>query len=315
MISKNHPVVYPMEETWDTLIILDACRYDSFSKIQKEYFNGELSRRRSPATWTHEWALRAFPQHYEDVIYVSSNPIIASGELPISSLPWVQTVFQGDRHFFRTIDVWYHEWDRALGTVRPERVNEIALQVINAYPEKRLIIHYFQPHTPYICLGGVQFRKRHNLRYRISEILPWTIPKLLGKETGNRVLQGMGISRPSLQRLIVNRLGPMALQRAYESDLRLALECVVDLLDYLQGKIVVTSDHGEFLGEGGHFGHSSHNFAMPDHTPLTDIPWLELTREEILKKPDVVKEHEALSAPGKASEELIREKLIDLGYL
>ena len=50
-----------IDEDWDFLIILDACRYDYFKKNYKKYFKiGKLEKRKTLATWTLEWAERNF---------------------------------------------------------------------------------------------------------------------------------------------------------------------------------------------------------------------------------------------------------------
>lgn len=59
-----------MEEGQDHLIILDACRYDYFSALWRNYFNGELEKRVSPGSDTLEWCLKSFKGYYPDVIYL-----------------------------------------------------------------------------------------------------------------------------------------------------------------------------------------------------------------------------------------------------
>jgi len=47
---------YVMDEEWDFLIILDACRYDYFKEIYKNYLDGGNSMKAiSPAIETIEW--------------------------------------------------------------------------------------------------------------------------------------------------------------------------------------------------------------------------------------------------------------------
>jgi len=58
-----------MEEEWDYLIILDACRYDYFSAFWKNYFDGELEKRVSLGSCMLEWCLKSFKGYYP-VIYI-----------------------------------------------------------------------------------------------------------------------------------------------------------------------------------------------------------------------------------------------------
>ena len=41
-------------EEWDTLIVLDACRYDFFEKVYRDYLSGTLEKRVSPGSCTEE---------------------------------------------------------------------------------------------------------------------------------------------------------------------------------------------------------------------------------------------------------------------
>jgi len=61
------------------------------------------------------------------------------------------------------------------------------------------------------------------------------------------------------------------LRRAYQANLALAWNCAHQLAGRLTGRVVVTSDHGEILGEyGGQFGHES-KWHYPE---LYRVPWL-----------------------------------------
>jgi hypothetical protein len=44
-----------MQEYWDYLIILDACRYDYFGKFCKQYFSGRLEKRWSLGSSIIKW--------------------------------------------------------------------------------------------------------------------------------------------------------------------------------------------------------------------------------------------------------------------
>jgi hypothetical protein len=140
-----------MEEQWDYCIILDACRYDYFEAVHNEYFEGILERRTSLATDTIGWCKNSFKTYHPGVIYVSANPYVNSWK-PILG-------FSARSHFYRVIDVWDRGWDEKLGTVPPWVVNETALNVIPHHKGRRFIIHYLQPHAPYIGsrFSGVGF--------------------------------------------------------------------------------------------------------------------------------------------------------------
>ena len=63
---------------------------------------------------------------------------------------------------------------------------------------------------------------------------------------------------------------------AYEETLDLVLERVSEINPHLNGRIVVTTDHGELLGEDGVWGHPLNS----DHPALWEIPWFEVEKNE-----------------------------------
>ena len=132
-----------MQDPWDCLIVLDACRYDYFAEVWTEFLPaGELTKVHSAGSSTVEWRDNSFPSYYDDIVYVSANPYINS----------VRAVegFLAREHFQRVEDVWSDGWDAAKGTVLPQSVTEAALRVVRGDSPRRLIVHYLQPHSPYL---------------------------------------------------------------------------------------------------------------------------------------------------------------------
>ena len=270
-----------MEEDWDYLIILDACRYDYFQKVYGNYLRGKLRKARSPASATSEWLKKTFTRRYNDVVYVSANPYINSRGVDVVG-------FDARDYFHTIIDVWDFGWNEAVGTVPPEEVNSAAIAAKLTHPNKRLIIHYLQPHAPYISLAnkapesglspdklraGVFLLRNPVLRYF------WNIlsgeSRFLKDMFVNKVvwkISGLFAPLPSLPMNDALRLvGRKGLLRAYEANMRIVLTQVAKLVDHLQGKIVVTSDHGELLGEKNEYYHRPHHYI----SHLIDVPYLE----------------------------------------
>ncbi|RLE62266.1 MAG: hypothetical protein DRJ38_09930, partial [Thermoprotei archaeon] len=100
--------VLDLEEDWDFLIVLDACRYDFFDILHSNLFDGILEKRYSKGIDTPSWFKETFKNPYRDVIYISGNPYINS-KVPISGC-------DANRKFFKVIDVWDSSWDDNLGT-------------------------------------------------------------------------------------------------------------------------------------------------------------------------------------------------------
>jgi len=270
-----------MEEKWDYLIILDACRYDYFQKVFGNYLRGTLRKARSPASATSEWLKKTFTRRYDDVVYVSANPYINSRGVDVVG-------FDARDYFHKIVDVWDFGWNEAVGTVPPEEVNAAAITATLTHPNKRLIIHYLQPHAPYISLAnhapesvlspdklrsGV-FLLRNPVIRHFWKILSGE-SRFLEDALVNKVV--WKISRlfgplPSLPMNDALRLvGRKGLLRAYEANVRIVLTHVAKLVDRLQGKIVVTSDHGELLGEKNEYYHRPQHYI----SPLIDVPYLE----------------------------------------
>lgn len=226
---------YINSRKWDYLVILDACRYDVFEKHVWKYLDGKLMKAVSPGGFTYKWFKKTWTKVYRDIIYISANPDIMKKELSAS------------HKFFKIVKVWKKYWSKTECTVPPWNMNKAVLRelkVLNIRRKlglptaKRVVIHYIQPHFPYIA-GPVKFNKLHsfylnsNIHIRICDvILIHLLNVLKSVEKVNRVLH-----------------------ISYEENLKLALKFTTELITHLQGKIVITSDHGELLGEYGLYFH------------------------------------------------------------
>jgi hypothetical protein len=270
-----------MEEKWDYLIILDACRYDYFQKVYGNYLRGTLRKARSPASATSEWLKKMFTRRYNDVVYVSANPYINSRGVDVVG-------FDARDYFHKIVDVWDSGWNDVVGTVPPEEVNAAAITATLMHPDKRLIIHYLQPHAPYISLANrapeavLSPDKLRSGVFLLQNRVIRHFWKILSGESRffksvlvNRVVWKIGrlfVPLPSLPMDDALRLvGRKGLLRAYEANVRIVLKNVAKLVNRLQGKIVVTSDHGELLGEKNEYYHRPQHYI----SHLIDVPYLE----------------------------------------
>jgi hypothetical protein len=321
-----------MEEAWDYAIVLDACRFDYFKHLWKRYFKrGELIKVASVGTSTVGWRDRTFTDRYDDVVYVSSNPYITS--------TMCVEGFIGNQHFRKVHDVWLDGWDYERGTVRPETVTDAARDIVAAASDVRVIIHYLQPHAPYLdldmssagyprpepesgrVLEGV--RGAGNSPGAASAVVKVLSAGLRRLRLGGtppewKVREWMGMDPASPMDAVRRAYGEKGLRKAYERNLELVLRHVGRLISGLSGRIVVTADHGELLGEGGCYSHyrgSSNPYLL--HVPLLMI---EKTRQT---EPERPKPGPAAEAPNAAramqqppgSKEAITKRLRALGYL
>ncbi|WP_266081623.1 alkaline phosphatase family protein [Haladaptatus caseinilyticus] len=180
-------------------------------------------------------------------------------------------------HKFINLQDQHHDEER--GTVLPEVVTKKARSVAEEYPNKRLIIHYLQPHQPYIGPTGRE-------RFKVSPGL-----------------------RETLQQSDVN---DELLRTAYQENLDLVLDSVADLLPSLEGRTIVTADHGEMLGERGRpvpvrtYGHFSGLY----HDELVTVPWLVIDEGQ---RKEIISESPSVQLDDQDTEE-VDERLRQLGY-
>jgi hypothetical protein len=291
-----------MEEEWDYLIILDACRYDYFSKLCGDYLKGKLEKVYSPASCTSEWCQKSFKEYYKDVIYISANPYINS-KVGLGG-------FNARTCFFKVIDLWDWGWDLELGTVHPEKVNETVQEYKDKYAEKRFIIHYLQPHEPYInynlnsvfyrprltrsgLLVGIGSNKTNKMLEKLWEISGFLPEHLifLGKKVSWKIFSGnpswkmrefLNLPPKTPMDAVRREAGNIGLRKAYIENLKIALTYVAKLVKLLSGVIIVTSDHGELLGESGCYGHP----CSSTNPVLRDVPWFIIDRKENRRRID-----------------------------
>lgn len=292
----------PLEDDWDYLIVLDACRYDFFERVYEDYLKGNLEKRRSAASSTPEWASKTFTGEH-DLTYFSSNPFINNLGLPLNEIDWGSSCgyeWNAQEHITDIIDVWHEAWDDDLGTVLPEDMNQVVLDYLEEdRGTERTIIHYMQPHAPYITRG--RGRKVEVIRKSFEEAKEEGTQKsdeeggLISKigDSARRKFEsvvedsslamklGMLVELNPSSLLTLGRHGTReTLEEYYEENLQLAMEQVRELVQDLDGKVVVTSDHGEAFGEQGVWEHH-----IETHIPaLIEVPWLEV--EEVVEGSD-----------------------------
>jgi len=73
----NDKTLKVMEENWNYLIILDACRYDYFEKLHRNYFSGVLEKKISLGSGTSEWLRKNFTSYYPDTIYIYRETLMS----------------------------------------------------------------------------------------------------------------------------------------------------------------------------------------------------------------------------------------------
>ena len=274
-------------EDWDNLLILDACRYDMFERLN--HVPGKLERRRSSGSSTREFLHNTFSrQTYYDIVYVTANPFVTKDMKDA---------------FHATVDLWQTDWDEDLDTVPPDVVRRGLIDAAEQYPNKRLIGHFVQPHHPFIGPTG---------RSEIEGTTGNSAPRQRALGT-----DGEALNRGDTVWDLAERgdITIDVLRRAYDENLEVALTEVDTLLDELDGLTVVTSDHGNLIDESPYdvFSIGSRRFAHPPHATapeLVQVPWL-------ICESDGRRRHVQSEPPqsqAEAEEDVVNERLKALGY-
>lgn len=223
------------EEDWDVLLVLDACRADLMDEMADEYdFVTTDSAIYSVGSATEEWMEKTFTEEYADEIrrtaYVTGNPHSAEG--------------LDQQNFADYEEVWTYAWDDDDRTVPARAVTDRAIKTARETNPDRMVVHYMQPHHPFVPCPEL------NQDIGYFEEATWNhIWEMLqeGATTEEEVWEG------------------------YRENLRYVLDDVELLLENLDAEtVVITSDHGNALGEFGVYGH-------PLHVPipsLKKVPWI-----------------------------------------
>jgi hypothetical protein len=231
-----------------TLIVLDACRFDTLMSFMDEdgmfptgdggAIKGFPKKALSPATHTYVWFQRIFDGWYPNTEVFSGHPVINSdGATPPKFMP---TINEGT-----FISEFNHPWE-ATDHFQSENIHDawretdeienfgsdpepVAARVRREGYGDRNIVWLMAPHAPYSDRGDTS---RERYRNALADVLP---------------LVGELVDAP--------------------------------------GRVVVTSDHGEVWGAPGEYG--LERITWKDelrHEPgvrvpgLTNVPWVEVSR-------------------------------------
>jgi len=225
------------EREWDTLVVLDACRGDLFHTVAPEFdLFDEISTTWSVGSSSSEWLENTFNGATE-----AAQTVMVTGNT------WSDRYLNAGA-FAAFDEVWKYAWDEDINTVPPSAVTDRAIAHARDGDHDRLVVHYMQPHHPFIPDpitgdGGMARTGSHS-----SESNPWIMLR-----RGERQVTDVW--------------------EAYEANLRYVLPEVETLVENLDGKIAVTADHGNLFGEWGLYGH-------PMETPvpaLLRVPWARAT--------------------------------------
>jgi hypothetical protein len=188
---------------------------------------------------------------------------------------WDDTVYVGANGYIGYIDhsrlhaVVVPDATTAIEAIHPQTVTDAAVETLQTYPDKRCVIHFMQPHVPMFTPDGP-----------ITDV--WE--QVRGGEVDDETLRGW-----------------------YAENVRFVAPYVQEVTAAADGKVVITADHGENLGERRwgikRYGHSH----LTPECRL--VPWLELP---------VTERREVSHGPPQEATQLdaaaLEDRLAALGY-
>lgn len=236
--------VLDKRDQWDVLMILDACRYDTFEKVN--HLPGRLSSIISPGAWTFEWFRNTFDRDASDVVYISGNPHISRSNFRRQTM---------NVRLAHLEEVFLDGWDKSLQTVPADAILERYFKLKDQFRGCRFILHFMQPHQP--CIG----------KTRLAMQFQMTIDRAVEED-------GEVVHNPLESDLVRKGVATQEqLVQAYEDNLRYVLETIEKSLPKIDGKVTMTADHGEMLGEHGVYDHHYGKYFRQ----LIEVPWFETT--------------------------------------
>ncbi len=243
------------KEQWDNLIILDGCRSDTFNELHE--LSGESKSIISCGSTSWEFMKANFQEkRLHDTVYVTTNP-----------------------HIYRLNDGIFHSvvdllknWDEDLQTVPPSEIVTASEEIVSKYPNKKYIFHFMQPHYPFIGETGKEIDHR-------------------GHEKN---VDSPELNQPNIWEVLQWGKNPTVTEekvwKAYKENLQIVLQHVKELLEIVDGRTVITADHGNLIGDRLRpipvrgYGHPS-GLRAPE---LVSVPWHIIdsdNRREIIAEP------------------------------
>lgn len=225
------------DRKWDVLILLDACRFDLFQEFAPQHDVFDRFESFEPvyscASATPEWIEKTF---------VEGPRSLVSGTHYVSCTGFSTNIDEDRLH--QVDEVWRYAVDPSYGSTRPEAVTDAAIDAARNSDADRLVVHYVQPHAPFLhCVGKYDSQGD-------------------GGEGGTQnVWKGLREGRYDYDEVWED----------YGQNLLRVLDEVETIVENVSGKVAITSDHGNAMGEWGMYGH-------PSYVPapiIKRVPWVE----------------------------------------
>ena len=266
----------PLGSDWDVLVVLDACRADLFHEFAPRHpisdrFDSVTSKY-SCASTSREWFEKGFSSLSDDEI---------SEIHYVTENPYLSEL-DTDR-FYQVEKLWELSPQTETGYLDSSTVTDLALRAYNESGADRFVVHYIPPHAPFQhCVD----------KYSIAD-KPWggdSQDVWYGLQTGLFELDDVW--------------------NDYGKHLLGVLDEVERLVSHVNGKVIITADHGNALGEFGIYGH-------PDYVPIPDlkrVPWVDLQGQGIPYNPEELERRHYDEERTTNENDSVEKQLEALGY-
>lgn len=261
-LTSRFPIgTHVLHKEWDLLIILDTCRYDAMQAVSDEYdfidcVEKFYSRGGSSPDWIAHTFAKTFEKELEETVYVTANP---HAETVLQDREYIPNKHSlAAKRFYK-----YGDWN----TVRPEKlkrfeqvwkydsghsgepevesytpprfITDRAIEISRNEDFDRMILHYMQPHYPYISNAIEESRGLRSYEKN---------PKAVKKDGYHRVYS------------------------SYIDELRHVLDEIEILLENVDAdKVAISADHGDAFGKYCVYGHNPGRI----HPGVRYVPWVE----------------------------------------
>lgn len=230
------------EKVW--MLFLDAGRYDIFDQLVWDYFDGHLKRAWNGGVgYTGDWAVRNLEGDFGDRGLFT--------QLPMRYLDGVH--YDGRDHF----------------AIAPDYESQQGV-------EKRLAALGYAPDhdeeweiTPYAVNRAVE-RDKDKVNGGVVRYLK-PHPPFAGLEELTSESTKTAETRAALE---AGEISHQQLVDAYIETYRIGLEAAVEFVESVNGKVILTADHGTCLSCGQLF----HGRQLDKHDHLCVVPWMEVDR-------------------------------------
>ncbi|MCQ4333127.1 hypothetical protein KM295_06420 [Natronomonas sp. F2-12] len=245
---------------WDNLIILDSCRYDTLKSITNKNKSSSIISRGSSS---YEFVKNNFEKQLHDTIYITTNPHIEKIE----------------KNEFFIIKKIYDEYEDSFNInerrTMLDNLRKESQRMVHENPNKKLIIHSMIPHAPYIS------SEAENLRKKLSEEKNITFVNSKGGRGANTQEKAKNKTNPNKFYSLLGAakngyISDNRLYEIYKQEVKTGFNWGEKLANELDGKSIITADHGELLGErllpllAKEYGHHCNIYCEE----LRKVPWV-----------------------------------------